>query len=114
MTIDHEVVRRDNWETLKQFRSKYDNEYCLSESIMEVSEINSLKKEVDKMLLNAVRICIMKEETEKVFSYMDMMYFNQSLKLCVQLCEKMKANQIADKVEKFIQTKESKDKFQAD
>jgi hypothetical protein len=76
MIIDHETYRRNNWESLKQFRSKYDQEYVLSESIMDINDINNLKKEVDKSLLNAIRLCIMKEETEKVFSYMDMLYFS--------------------------------------
>lgn len=31
--------RKDHWEHLKQFRSKYDNEYILSESIPTKEEI---------------------------------------------------------------------------
>lgn len=33
--IDQEVFRQENWESLKHFRSKYDNEYHLSSSIMD-------------------------------------------------------------------------------
>lgn len=113
MLIDHELYRRENWEALKQFRSKYDNEYVLSESILDPAELTSLKKDVDKNLLNAIRVCILKEDTEKVFSYMDMLYFSQSLKLCVRLCEQLKVPQLAEKVEQFILTRETKEKFEA-
>ena len=76
MIIDQEVLRQENWESLKHFRSKYDNEYHLSSSIMDATGISSLKKEVDKLLLNAVRQCIIHDEQEKVFQYMDMLYFS--------------------------------------
>lgn len=26
--LDHEIFRKQNWESLKHFRSKYDNEYA--------------------------------------------------------------------------------------
>ena len=42
---------------------------------MDANDIVNLKKEVDKLLINAIRLSILKEETSKVFSYMDMMYF---------------------------------------
>ena len=74
--IDHETYRRETWESLKQFRSKYDQEYHLSASIMNVTEIVDLKKAVDRSLIDAIRLCILKEETEKVFSYIDMLYFS--------------------------------------
>ena len=89
------MFRRENWEALKHFRSKYDNEYQLSESIMDLNEITAKKKEMDKLVLNAVRMCIVKEENEKVFSYMDMLHYTASLKLCVKLCEQMKATDLA-------------------
>jgi hypothetical protein len=49
--IDFESYRREQWEHLKQFRSKYDNEYILSESIMTTGDIQNKKKEIDKLLL---------------------------------------------------------------
>jgi hypothetical protein len=48
LSLDHEQYRKDNWEHLKQFRSKYDNEYMLSESILTANDIINKKKEVDK------------------------------------------------------------------
>lgn len=33
--IEHETFRIQNWQNLKHFRSKYDNEYHLSVSIMD-------------------------------------------------------------------------------
>ena len=87
LSLEHEMFRKQNWESLKHFRSKYDNEYQLSESILDNNEIQSRKKEMDKICLNAIRACIMSGETERVFGYMDMLHFNQSLKICIRLCE---------------------------
>ncbi len=69
----------------------------------------TLKKEVDKLLLNAIRDCILKEETEKIFQYMDMLFFSQSLKLVEKLCEQMKVPEISQKVAKFLSEKETKE-----
>ena len=51
MEIDHENYRREQWEQLKQLRSKYDNEYILSESIMTKEDLINKKKQIDKLLL---------------------------------------------------------------
>lgn len=56
--IDHETYRRDHWEALKHFRSKYDSEYPLSESIMTHSALVNKRKDMDKLALNAIRQCI--------------------------------------------------------
>ena len=53
----------------------------------------------------------MNDEREKVFDYMDMIHFSQSLKLCAKLCEQLKAQDLAQKVSKFINDKETKDVF---
>lgn len=42
---------------------------------------------------------------------MDMLYFSQSLKLVEKLCEQMKVADIAQKVAKFLQDKETKEIF---
>ena len=83
----------------------------MSESILDNNEIQSRKKEMDKICLNAIRSCIISGETEKVFGYMDMIQFNQSLKICIRLCEQMKQQELAQKVSKFIQDKETKEVF---
>lgn len=59
--LEHETFRKQNWESLKHFRSKYDNEFAQSESIMDNSEIVELKRNMDKECLNAIRLCIMSE-----------------------------------------------------
>jgi len=87
MLIDHEVFRMENWEQLKHFRSKTVPDYYLSESIKDPTQITSDKKEVDKLLLNAIRICLIKDDSQKLFSYMDKLYFSQSLKLVEKMCE---------------------------
>ena len=109
LRVDQEQYRRDNWEHLKQFRTRYDNEYLLSESIMGNAEIVNKKKEIDKLILNAIRVSLMKDEQEKVFSYMDMLHFSQSLKLCVTLCDQLNMPELSQKIAKFMQDKEQKE-----
>ena len=33
--LEHEIFRKQNWESLKHFRSKYDNEFAQSETILD-------------------------------------------------------------------------------
>jgi len=80
------------------FRSKYDNEVYLSESIMDQKQLVMKKKELDKHILNAIRMCIVTEEKERVFSYLDMLNFTQSLKLAVKLCNSLKQNELAQRI----------------
>ncbi len=70
-----------------------------------------MKREMDKECLNAVRLCVMEGDKEKVFDYMDQMHFSQSLKLCAKMCDKLKANDLAQKVSKFINDKETREVF---
>jgi len=42
---------------------------------------------------------------------MDGMHFNQSLKLVVRLCEQLKVPALANKVQKYLQDKETKEIF---
>lgn len=68
---EHEIFRKQNWESLKHFRSKYDNEFLLSESIMDAQGIATLKKDIDKRSIEAIRICIMENQREKIFAFLD-------------------------------------------
>jgi hypothetical protein len=73
--FDHEQYRKDVWEPLKRFRGPYDNERFLTESIMEARQITEKKKELDKLILNAIRLCIVNDEHDKVFTYLDLLNF---------------------------------------
>lgn len=111
MLIDQETFRFENWEQLKQFRTKIVPEYFLSESIKDPNQLQSEKKEVDKLLLNAIRLCLIKEDFQKVFSYMDMFYFTNSLKLVEKMCEQLKQPELAKKVNLYLSEKENKDLY---
>jgi len=56
--LEHEIFRKQNWESLKHFRSKYDNEFAQSETILDASDIAELKRTMDKEILNAIRLCV--------------------------------------------------------
>ena len=76
LSLEHEIFRKQNWEPLKHFRSKYDNQCQLSESIYEESDIREKKREMDKVCIEAIRSCIMSDQTDKVFGYLDMIEFS--------------------------------------
>lgn len=57
--LEHEIFRKQNWESLKHFRSKYDNEFAQSESILDNNEVIEMKRVMDKECLNAIRLCVM-------------------------------------------------------
>ena len=59
LQLEHEIFRKQNWESLKHFRSKYDNEFALSESIVDNNTVIEMKRDMDKECLNAIRLCIM-------------------------------------------------------
>mmetsp|Transcript_25413 Transcript_25413/g.19156 ORF Transcript_25413/g.19156 Transcript_25413/m.19156 type:complete len:112 (+) Transcript_25413:788-1123(+) len=60
--LDQEQARKHQWEYLKLFRTKYDNEFNQTESILSQPEILAKKKELDKAILDSVRLCIINEE----------------------------------------------------
>jgi len=97
------------WEPLKRFRGHYDNERYLSESILEAKQIVDKKKELDKLILNAIRLCIVNDEHDKVFTYLDLLNFTQSLKLSVKLCNSLQQNTLAQKISQFITEREEKE-----
>jgi hypothetical protein len=66
---------------------------------------------MDKICVSAIRYCIHHEQVEKVFGYLDMIFFMQSLKVANRLAEQMKNSDLAQKISKFIQDKETKEVF---
>ena len=107
--IEHETYRKDTWEPLKHFRSKYDAEFPISESILTSNDITNRRKDMDKNTLNAIRLSILNDDHERVFSYLDLLHFSQSLKLCVNLCEQLNAFDLSQKIAKYIADKESRE-----
>ena len=51
----------------------------------------------------------MSSDHEKVFAYMNMINFTQTLKICVNFCDSVNASELASKISKFIQDKEQKE-----
>lgn len=74
--IEHETYRKDTWEPLKHFRSKYDAEFPISESILTTNDITNRRKDMDKNTLNAIRLSILNDDHERVFSYLDLLHFS--------------------------------------
>jgi hypothetical protein len=64
---------------------------------------------MDKHTVNAIRLCIINGDYERVFSYMELLNFSQSLKLIISLCESLNAHELSQKISKFMSDKEQKD-----
>lgn len=62
---------------------------------MNNSDIMNKKKEMDKLTLNAIRISILNDDHERVFSYLDILHFSHSLKLVVTLCDSLNATELS-------------------
>ena len=62
---------------------------------MTQQDLTNKKKEMDKLLLNAIRLCIISDDHEKVFTFMDMLNFTQSLNICVTLCNQLNQDELA-------------------
>ena len=56
-----------------------------------------------------MRICILSEDHEKVFTYMNMIHFSQTLQVCIKFCNQLNANELSQKISRFISDKEQKD-----
>lgn len=67
------------------------------------------KRELDKVVLQLIRLAIINDEHEKVFQYLDLINFTQSLKLVIRLCNSLKADQLAQRVNMFISEKETRE-----
>jgi hypothetical protein len=59
-------------------------------------------------MLNSIRLCIMNDEHDKVFSYIEMLHFTQSLKLCIKLCGSLQQHTLANKVSQYLKEKEQR------
>ena len=84
--LDHEIHRNQVWEPLKLFRGNDDNNRFLSNSILNNQEIVLKKKELDKLVINAIRQTIVKGQRENVLPYLEQLHFMNSLKIVVRLC----------------------------
>ena len=107
--LDHEVYRKQKWDMLKTIRSETDNERAQSDTILEIQDLTNKKRELDKLVLQSVRLAIVNQEHEKVFQYLDLINFTQSLKLVIRLCNSLKADELAQRVSMFISEKETRE-----
>lgn len=108
LNMQHETYRMDNWASLKDLRSDNDNEKHLSASILDENAHKALKREEDKALINAMRVSITTDQHEKVFSYFNMLNYGKSMKLAVQLCEKLGQANLASRLNLKINDMETR------
>jgi len=76
---------------------------------LEIQEITNKKKELDKIVIQSIRLAILNDEHEKVFQYLDLINFTQSLKVVIRLCNSLKADQLAQRVSMFISERETRE-----
>ena len=112
--MDHEQFRKDTWEPLKHYRSRYDSERVLTENILETAEAANKKRELDKLVIQNIRVCIMNEDHQKVFTYLTLLHYSVSLKLVVKLCDSLKQVTLAQQVSKFLAEKQYREAAETD
>jgi hypothetical protein len=54
----------------------------------------------------------MNGDHDKVFTYLDLLNFSNSLKICIKLCNSLNENYLAQQISKFISEKEQKEIIQ--
>lgn len=109
MILDHEQYRKDVWLPYKLFRGTYDNERFMSESILDQKDITQKKKELDKQMIGAIRVAIVNDEHDKVFTYLELLNFTTTIKVVVKLCNELQQNHLAQRISKYIDEKAEKD-----
>ena len=110
--LSHEVYRKQKWDMLKTIRSETDNEGHQSMSILELQDITNKKKELDKIIIKSIHLAILNDEHEKVFQYLDLINFTQSLNLVIRLCDSLKADQLAHRVNMFMNERVTREKHE--
>lgn len=112
--IEFETYRKDQWEHLKHFRTKFDQCYDLSESILSAKDINKLKLEVDKKIIDLIRFTLVQkgsgpDDHDRVLSYLEMVNLTVSYNTCLTLLIHLQQNQLAEKVRKVISDREQRE-----
>lgn len=110
--MQHEQYRIDHWTPLKDFRGDTDTEKHQSSSILDDNAIKQLKRDEDKAIINAIRLAISTADYEKPFSYFQMLNYNKSQKLTIQLCEKLGQQQIASRLRMQLSDMEQRMKLE--
>jgi len=80
---------------------------------MDTSEVTNKKRELDKLIIENIRMCIMNEDHQKVFTYLNLLHYSVSLKLVVKLCDQLKQANLAQQVSKFMEDKQYRESFEA-
>lgn len=93
--FEHERYRQEVWLPYKLFRGNHDNERFLSETILEQKELIEKKKEMDKTLIETIRLAIINDEQDKVFTYLELLNFTASIRIVVKLCNQLNQNVLA-------------------
>ena len=92
---------------------QFDSERFLSDSILEPKDLAAKKKELDKITLKAIQNVVASGEHDKIFTYIEQLYFSKSLDIIVKMCAKLNQNLLAQKISKHIKEKEQRDLIEA-
>jgi len=74
----------------------------LSKNIKTQTDMLNQQKEIDKLLLGAVRTAAMHDQELKVMEYVKAMNFTKTMRVAVKLCEELNAKELAFKVNAYI------------
>lgn len=97
------------WLPYKLFRGSTDNERFLSQSILEQKELVQRKKDLDKHTIAAIRLAIVNDEEDKVFTYIEQLHFTASIKIVVKLANELRRDILARRISQYVDEKSERD-----
>lgn len=68
---------------------------------MDSVDLQKNRTEMDKLVLDAIRICIRDKQHDKVFGYLDLLQSTKRISFAVTLCNQLKENELANRVSEY-------------
>lgn len=76
---------------------------------MDQKDLIQKKKDLDKQTIGAIRLAIINDEEDKVFTYIEQLHFTASIKIVVKLANEMKRDILARRISMYVDEKSERD-----
>jgi hypothetical protein len=100
LNIEYDEWRQTKYSHLKNIRHARQGDYYYSESIKSEEDINLLKKNHDKAILQIMKDMILENKDGKALDYFDFLVLDQSRELSIKLAVKLDNNKLAEEIER--------------
>ena len=100
ISIEYDEWRQTKYSHLKNIRQARQGDYYYSESIKSEDDINQLKKNHDKAILEIIKDMIIENKEGKALDYFDFLVLDQSRELSIKLAKKLENYKLAEDIER--------------